>query len=132
MDDPGRTRTSDLRIRNPTLYPAELRGRNAAQKISETPATGQCFDGLTMDLRCTPALPGGTWIAYDSGMRGFLARLGEAIQRGFASFRQSMVALFDQKSTAEDVKGLMWIAGITLVIVVIAMILKAHERRSIM
>jgi hypothetical protein len=26
-DDPGATRTRDLRIRNPTLYPAELRGR---------------------------------------------------------------------------------------------------------
>ena len=25
--DPGRTRTCDLRIRNPPLYPAELRGR---------------------------------------------------------------------------------------------------------
>ncbi len=65
-------------------------------------------------------------------MRGFLARLGEAIQAGFADFRRSMVALFDQKSTAEDVRGLMWIAGIVLVGVVIAMILKAHERRSIM
>lgn len=85
-----------------------------------------------MDLRNKPALPGGTWIAYDSGMRGFMARLGDAIQRGFASFRQSMVALFDQESTAEDIKGLMWIAGITLVIVVIAMILRAQEKRRIM
>lgn len=43
-----------------------------------------------------------------------------------------MVALFDQESTAEDIKGLMWIAGITLVIVVIAMILRAQEKRRIM
>ena len=34
--------------------------------------------------------------------------------------------------SAEDIRALMWIAGIVLVGVVIAMILKAHERRSIM
>lgn len=54
------------------------------------------------------------------------------VREAFASFRDSMVALFDEHSTAEDITGLMWITGIALVIVVVAWLLRAHEKRTIM
>ena len=65
-------------------------------------------------------------------MRDFMEATGTAIRAAFASFRDSMIALFDEHSTAEDVTGLMWVAGIALAIVVVAWMLKAHERRTIM
>ena len=40
INDPGRIRTCDLRIRNPLLYPTELRGRHGAGCLS-------CFDKAT-------------------------------------------------------------------------------------
>ena len=38
LSAPGRTRTCDHRIRSPTLYPAELRGRGVGTYIGMTPA----------------------------------------------------------------------------------------------
>ena len=65
-------------------------------------------------------------------MREKLEVFGKVIREGFASFKSSMIALMDDKSTKEDMTALMWIAAIALVIVVIAWLLRAHEKRTIM
>ena len=65
-------------------------------------------------------------------MREQLEVIGKAIRAGFANFKSSMAALIDDKSTAEDMTALMWIAGIALVIVVIAWLLRVQEKRTIM
>lgn len=65
-------------------------------------------------------------------MRETMARIGAAISEGVVRFRDAMRALIDDKSTAEDVEALMWLAAIGLVIVAVAWILRVHEKRRIM
>jgi len=49
--------------------------------------------------------------------------------RLFVSFRDSMRALIDSEITVDDLRGLIWIAFISLVVVVIRWISRGFERR---
>jgi len=47
----------------------------------------------------------------------------------FASFRESMSALFDSRSTADDLRAVIWLAAIGLVVVVVLWIMRGFEKR---
>lgn len=51
------------------------------------------------------------------------------IGRLFESFLDSMRALVDSRITADDLRGLMWIAMISLVVVVVLWVLRGLDRR---
>ena len=51
------------------------------------------------------------------------------IRRLFVSFRDSMRALIDSEITADDLRGLLWIAMISLVVVVVLWVSRALDRR---
>jgi hypothetical protein len=51
------------------------------------------------------------------------------IRRLFVSFRDSVSGLLDSNITADDLKGLLWLAVIGLVVVVVSSILRAFDKR---
>ena len=48
----------------------------------------------------------------------------------WVSFRDSVGGLLDSKGTAEDIKGLFWLAVVGLVVVVFLSILRGFEKRG--
>ena len=48
----------------------------------------------------------------------------------WVSFRDSVGGLLDTRITADDLKGLMWLAVVGLVVVVFLSVLRALERRG--
>ena len=68
--------------------------------------------------------------AAGSNIVGAMDAIVYTIRRLAASFRDSMVALLDTQITREDLAGLMWIAAISLVIVLLWWFLDASGRRK--
>ena len=56
--------------------------------------------------------------------------MGETIRKLWVSFRDSVGGLLDSKGTAEDIKGLFWLAVVGLVVVVFLSILRGFEKRG--
>jgi hypothetical protein len=59
-----------------------------------------------------------------------LESFGHLVRRMFASFRDSMSALFDSRSTADDLRAVIWLASIGLVVVVVLWIMRGFEKRK--
>lgn len=53
----------------------------------------------------------------------------DSIRRLFASFRDSVIGLFDSDITADDVRGLFWLAALGIVVVIVLSILRGLDRR---
>ena len=58
-----------------------------------------------------------------------LESFGHLVRRMFVSFRDSMSALFDSRTTADDLRAIIWLAGIALVVVVLLWIMRGFEKR---
>ncbi len=54
------------------------------------------------------------------------------ISKLWVSFRDSVGGLLDSHGTADDVKGLLWLAAIGIVVVVFLSALRAFDRRNMM
>lgn len=54
------------------------------------------------------------------------------ISKLWVSFRDSVGGLLDSKGTADDVKGLLWLAVIGIVVVVFLTLLRGWDRRNMM
>ena len=54
------------------------------------------------------------------------------ISKLWVSFRDSVGGLLDSKGTADDVKGLLWLAVIGVVVVVFLTLLRGWDRRNMM
>jgi hypothetical protein len=52
------------------------------------------------------------------------------ISKLWVSFRDSVGGLLDAKGTADDIKGLLWLAVIGVVVVVFLSVLRGFERRG--
>ena len=55
-----------------------------------------------------------------------------AISKMWVSFRDSVGGLLDSKGTADDLKGLLWLAVLGVVVVLFLMALRGWDRRTIM
>jgi hypothetical protein len=58
-----------------------------------------------------------------------MSEITSTIRRLFISFRDSVSALFDSHTTADDLLGVIWLAVIGLVVVVVMWILKVIDNR---
>ena len=54
------------------------------------------------------------------------------ISKLWVSFRDSVGGLLDSKGTADDVKGLFWLAAVGVVVVVFLTLLRGWDRRNMM
>ena len=54
------------------------------------------------------------------------------ISKLWVSFRDSVGGLLDSKGTADDVRGLLWLAAIGVVVVVFLTLLRGWDRRNMM
>jgi CHASE2 domain-containing sensor protein len=61
-------------------------------------------------------------------MRDSLEVIGRSIRIALASLLHSMRALVDDRITSDDLLALLWLAAISLVVVVVAWVLRAHDR----
>ena len=52
------------------------------------------------------------------------------LSKMWVSFRDSVGGLLDSKGTAEDVKGLLWLAVVGVVVVVLLTLLRGWDRRK--
>ena len=52
------------------------------------------------------------------------------LSKMWVSFRDSVGGLLDSKGTADDVKGLLWLAVVGLVVVVFLTLLRGWDRRK--
>ena len=58
-----------------------------------------------------------------------MSEITSTIRRLFVSFRDSVSALFDSRTTADDLLGVIWLAMIGLVVVLVLWILKVIDNR---
>jgi hypothetical protein len=58
-----------------------------------------------------------------------MSELGHAIRRAFQSFRRSVTGLFDSDITADDLRGLLWLAVVGLVVVIVMSLMRAMDKR---
>ncbi|MBT8478775.1 MAG: hypothetical protein KJO06_07660 [Gemmatimonadetes bacterium] len=58
-----------------------------------------------------------------------MSEIGYTIRRAFRSFRESVGGLLDSEITADDLKGLVWLAAIGLVVVVVLSVMRGIDRR---
>jgi len=54
------------------------------------------------------------------------------ISKMWVSFRDSVGGLLDSKGTADDVKGLLWLAVVGVVVVIFLTALRGWDRRNMM
>lgn len=52
------------------------------------------------------------------------------LSKMWVSFRDSVGGLLDSKGTADDVKGLLWLAAVGVVVVVFLTLLRGWDRRK--
>ena len=62
-------------------------------------------------------------------MRDFMAAIGHGLSIAFASMRESVAALLDQQTTADDLMALVWFTVISLIIVLLIRILDVFDKR---
>ena len=55
-----------------------------------------------------------------------------ALGKMWISFRDSVGGLLDSKGTADDVKGLLWLAVVGVVVVIFLTALRGWDRRNMM
>jgi len=58
-----------------------------------------------------------------------MSEIGHAIRRMFYSFRHSVGGLLDSRSTSDDIVGILWLAGIGIVVVVVMLLTRALDKR---